>query len=313
MSVAVRLFGLCLVAGPALALDLPVGARMTAEQTVEVGRYAVPTGVFDGQNVPLLNVDGFVKRQAWLVPGGRLTPLQMTEGLRKDLEADGFKPVLDCVASACGGFDFRFAIDVLPAPGMYVNLRDYQFVTLLRGSETEPEAVVTLMASTNRDGAYVQVTEVRRDAAFVTDQVTKTSSPRPQERPVRPVASPDIADLVASGSIVLEGLEFEPGATRLGPGPFEALDALAEFLKDNPDLRIALVGHTDSVGSFEGNVRVSRARASAVRARLIEAYGLEADRLSAEGMGYLAPRASNLTEDGRELNRRVEAILLTAE
>jgi len=110
---------------------------------------------------------------------------------------------------------------------------------------------------------------------------------------------------------VLDGLEFDSGATTLGSGTFEVLGTLAGFLTDNPGLNVALVGHTDTVGGLEGNIRISKERAEAVRARLIERYGISAARMEAEGMGYLAPLSSNLTEAGRESNRRVEVILLS--
>jgi OOP family OmpA-OmpF porin len=72
---------------------------------------------------------------------------------------------------------------------------------------------------------------------------------------------------------------------------------------------VALVGHTDALGSLAGNTDLSRARAVSVRERLIAEYAVPAAQLTAEGVGYLAPRATNQTEDGRARNRRVEAIV----
>ena len=87
---------------------------------------------------------------------------------------------------------------------------------------------------------------------------------------------------------------------------------MAAFLNAQPSVRVALVGHTDSVGSLSGNIALSKRRAQSVRQRLIDAHGIEAARMQAEGMGYLAPVASNLAETGRDQNRRVEVILLDA-
>jgi OOP family OmpA-OmpF porin len=75
-------------------------------------------------------------------------------------------------------------------------------------------------------------------------------------------------------------------------------------------LRVALVGHTDATGSLDANIALSRKRAASVKDRLVRAYGIAVSRLDAEGMGYLAPIASNLTQAGRDANRRVEAVLL---
>ena len=71
-----------------------------------------------------------------------------------------------------------------------------------------------------------------------------------------------------------------------------------------------LVGHTDTVGSLDANIALSRRRAEAVRARLVEAHGVDGARIDARGVGYLAPAVANDSDEGREANRRVEAVLL---
>jgi len=77
-----------------------------------------------------------------------------------------------------------------------------------------------------------------------------------------------------------------------------------------PEMRIALVGHTDAVGALDTNIELSRARAQAVRDLLIETYGVEGDRMEAHGIGFLSPRAPNDSERSRDLNRRVEAVVI---
>ena len=67
------------------------------------------------------------------------------------------------------------------------------------------------------------------------------------------------------------------------------------------------------LGSLQGNISLSKRRAQSVRQRLIDAHGVPPERMEAEGMGYLSPVASNLQEQGRDQNRRVEVILLSAE
>jgi len=69
------------------------------------------------------------------------------------------------------------------------------------------------------------------------------------------------------------------------------------------------VGHTDAEGSLDGNIALSRRRAASVLERLVTAYQVDRRQMEAQGMGYLAPIASNLTEEGREANRRVEVIV----
>jgi len=296
------------------ALELPGSSQVVVSQVENQGRYQVPLGVFDGSEIPVQRVDGAVRRQVWTVDAQDHSLAQIAADLTVQLEREGFRRILDCASSQCGGFDFRFGIDVLPAPLMYVNLQDFRFLTFLKGPSDAPTEVTTVLASAQASTGYIQIVEIRTTADAFPSRPTKTTN-KP-EQPARPEATKDLplsAALFETGAVVLKGLEFSSGTTELGAGPFEALGALAEFLRDNPKVELALVGHTDSTGSFEGNLVVSKARAASVRDRLISAYGANGDKIRAEGMGYLAPRASNLTEAGRDANRRVEAILLSAE
>ena len=115
------------------------------------------------------------------------------------------------------------------------------------------------------------------------------------------------------GHVVLPDLNFVTGSSDLSTEEFDSLAALAAYLTKNPNIKIALVGHTDSQGALSRNIVVSKRRAQSVVERLVSVYAIPRSQLQAEGMGYLAPVASNLTQHGRDLNRRVEAILLSSE
>ena len=115
--------------------------------------------------------------------------------------------------------------------------------------------------------------------------------------------------LLETGHAVLEGLSFETGSAQLAAGDYEVLQTLADLLASKPDLVVALVGHTDSSGSLDGNIALSKRRAGSVLERLVSDYGVPRRQLDAQGMGYLAPIATNLTEEGRTVNRRVEVII----
>ncbi|MDF1726519.1 MAG: OmpA family protein [Sulfitobacter sp.] len=293
----------------ALDLQLPANARQTVERNTDPDVYAAPTAPFDGQTVPTRSVEGEVRRAAWRIASPGLTPLQVLRPLRTQLIEAGYEIVLDCAGEACGGFDFRFATEVLPAPNMYVNLRNFHFVTAIRPTDGEQGGVVTVLASTAAASAYVQIIRAG-DEGEQTVAVEATGSV--------PIVTPtdgqeaDLASvLLSKGHVVLADLDFTTGSTDLGEGPFASLQGLAEFLQARPELRVALVGHTDTVGGLQPNIGISRARAQSVRTRLIGRYGIDASRLDAEGMGYLAPLASNLDPTGRDTNRRVEAVLLS--
>ncbi len=104
------------------------------------------------------------------------------------------------------------------------------------------------------------------------------------------------------------GLDFEVGGAALSPGSAAALDRLAAVLSAEGAPPVVVVGHSDNQGGLELNIDLSRQRAESVRQALIE-RGVPADRLEARGVGFLAPLASNATEAGRALNRRVELVL----
>ena len=82
---------------------------------------------------------------------------------------------------------------------------------------------------------------------------------------------------------------------------------MAKLLTDNPDLRVFIVGHTDWVGDVAANQALSQDRAASVVAALTDA-GIAKDRLAPIGLGIYAPRASNASDAGRALNRRVELV-----
>ena len=293
-------------AAGALELDLPSNARETASVTTAPGRYFAPTGTFNEGQLPGVQIEGEVRRSAFRIGAANLTPLQILQPLRDQLVAAGYEIVLYCAAVECGGFDFRFATDTIPAPAMHISLRNFQFLTGIMGSRNAPDQVVTILASASGAAAYLQIIQAG-DLGDAPDQFTRNGG---QARAEQVTAPPEpVADMPA-GRIALTDLDFAPGSDVLGSGTFDTLSRLAERLQDNPELTIALVGHTDTSGPLDVNIAISRARAEAVRQRLITAYEIAPERLTAHGVGYLAPIASNATEDGRTLNRRVEAVLL---
>lgn len=118
------------------------------------------------------------------------------------------------------------------------------------------------------------------------------------------IAEPAV-DLSAGATVRMDNLLFETGSAELKKGSAYALEILTLILNENPEMSIAIHGHSDNVGSDSDNLVLSRARASAVYDYLIEAE-IGADRLSFEGFGSTRPVASNDSAQGRKRNRRVE-------
>ena len=162
---------------------------------------------------------------------------------------------------------------------------------------------------------YIHAVQIG-DAADVADWVTPSSRTSPGDTraadiaPGVPVTDP-IMRLADLGAAPLDDLSFRTGASELSGNDYSSLVALAAFLAGNPARRVVLVGHTDAQGGRDSNIALSQARAEAVRRHLIEELDANPAQLDAAGIGYLAPRATNDTADGREANRRVEVVLLS--
>ena len=114
--------------------------------------------------------------------------------------------------------------------------------------------------------------------------------------------------LEAVGHVAVEGIYFDTAKSDVKPESKPALQEVAKLLASQPALKLLVVGHTDSVGSFEANMKLSQARAEAVVQALVKEYGVAAARLRPQGAGPIAPVATNRTEEGRARNRRVELV-----
>ncbi|MFH1153227.1 MAG: OmpA family protein [Pseudomonadota bacterium] len=114
--------------------------------------------------------------------------------------------------------------------------------------------------------------------------------------------------LNTSGHVEVPGIFFDSGKSILKPESDAAVAEIAKLLKADPGLRTYVVGHTDNVASLDLNMNLSRARAEAVVQALVTRHGIDPGRLLAQGVGPLAPVASNDTDEGLQKNRRVELI-----
>jgi len=115
-------------------------------------------------------------------------------------------------------------------------------------------------------------------------------------------------ELAEKGRVATQGILFATNSDRIRPESTPTLKEIGEMLKAHPELRIAIEGHTDGDGEEEYNQELSERRAAAVKAFLVETYGIADDRLQAAGFGESRPVAENATPEGRQQNRRVELV-----
>lgn len=110
------------------------------------------------------------------------------------------------------------------------------------------------------------------------------------------------------GKIALYGILFDVGKSVIKPESAPALQMVIDYLIANPGIKIYVVGHTDNTGLFASNITLSKARAKAVKDYLVTKGKIAATRLGSDGVGSLCPVATNATEEGKALNRRVEIV-----
>jgi outer membrane protein OmpA-like peptidoglycan-associated protein len=106
--------------------------------------------------------------------------------------------------------------------------------------------------------------------------------------------------------IAFKSLEFENSKADILPAMHQDLNKLANFLIDHPNLKLNISGHTDSQGSEDSNLRLSQARADAIKAYLIYEFKIDSNRIEAHGYGSSKPIMQEASDDHRKLNRRVE-------
>ncbi|WP_425099520.1 OmpA family protein [Tropicibacter sp. S64] len=115
-------------------------------------------------------------------------------------------------------------------------------------------------------------------------------------------------DLTEKGRVVLDGIEFGFDSADLLPSSDAALQAVVTHMMAHPEQNFYVVGHTDAKGSFDYNARLSTDRAGAVVEALVTRFGVARERLQSHGVGPLVPVFSNVSEAGRDRNRRVELV-----
>jgi len=122
---------------------------------------------------------------------------------------------------------------------------------------------------------------------------------------------PDMRNkLLTEGKLISYGIQFDVNSDKIKPESFATLKEIAQVLKDNPTLKIKIVGHTDGDGSDAANLDLSKRRAASVKSQLNQTFSIDNGRLETDGKGKAQPIAPNDNAVNKAKNRRVEFIKL---
>lgn len=163
--------------------------------------------------------------------------------------------------------------------------------------------------------ASVPTAELRRSETLYIENMYMNDPTQPiYLGPIRLAAGgPDLyAALQSEGRAVTRGILFSTDSDRIRPESTPTLEAIASMLKDHPELRLRVDGHTDADGDEAHNQELSERRAAAVKRYLVERHDIEDERLDTAGFGESEPVADNLSAEGKQRNRRVELVRLDA-
>ena len=267
-----------------------------------------------GAQVEIINVETGKRMQKNTNKQGQLQGRFAPGQYRVSATKNGFYPS-DTVIQTVEEFTFdtlRLALERIPAPVVYtlcMNVYDAE-------TKLPVEAAVRFTTLTDTTALYAAQAA---DDGFIETPLTEgtyiahstAQGYMPKEDTIQFVR--DTVDvymtLIKEGiKVKIENLFFATNKTYILPQSEAAMANLANFLLMNPSVTIHITGHTDAVGTDEANQILSEGRANAVRNDLIK-RGVAAERMTAEGKGEKEPVADNDTEEGRQLNRRVEFII----
>ena len=270
--------------------------------------YDLPTGPYARAGTPTMLVEGTALRRLYVSPPDTSAE-DMARNYTDALTAAGYKTLFSCVGRDCGSPNALLGKTVINPTNRHLkNIRnisgqafgsyfDERYTALQSADGTIHIGLYTAFNSNE------QFPEVANRAITHLDVITAAGL---QARMTN--AAEMAKGLTEEGHIALDNVYFEFGTATLTPEATPTLNEMAKLLTDNPGLNVYIVGHTDSVGTYEANLTLSQARAAAVVGDLTRRAGLGSDRAIPAGVGPLSPVASNSTDAGRAINRRVELV-----
>ena len=271
-----------------------------------------------------LDLEGAYTRLVYIVPEGR-SPLEVVRNYQQEIKASGGEILYECKNDACGGNlagnDFggsEQSLMMLLYPKERITAENFSNGNCATTSDiTEQRYTVGKLVQDGNEAIIAVLTYAVEDDLYckefngLTFAMVLLLENKAREQKMVTVSAAEMQSAIATtGRIALYGIFFDFDKADIKPESKPALDEIAKLLADNPGLSVLIVGHTDNVGKFDYNIKLSERRAAAVVEALTSQYGIEGGRMRPAGVGMMSPTASNDSEEGRAQNRRVELVKL---
>jgi OOP family OmpA-OmpF porin len=270
------------------------------------------------------DLEGAYTRIIYVIPENR-SPLEVLRNYQDEIRQQKGQILFECKGEECGGDptrnseggggDMSLAMYLYPYDRlteqrfttghcvMSANMRDLRYTTAFLPDSGAHASILaySLVAPGKHDGCLAL-----NDRTIVIVDLLEAKA---REQKMVTVSSGEMAQAISTGGrVALYGIYFDFNKADVKPESDPTIEQIAKLLKDTPSLKVLIVGHTDNVGTFPFNTDLSQRRAAAVVAVLTSRHGVAKERLSAVGVSYASPVASNKTEEGRAKNRRVELV-----
>lgn len=278
------------------------GATIQAQSRQDFEAYTAPLGPADKSERKFKKeeqLEGKVAKTLYQAPAGA-SPLAVSRTYQDALKQSGFEILYACAPKQCNQ-EGRAAV-TLGYSGTYMRQ--------LGGRSPEDSATYLFTARHPKNNVYVVVVAFHiygdPSRVFYTVDVVEV---KPMQTEMVVVKAEALAgDIAKTGHASIYGIYFDTGKAVIKPESKPVINEIAKLLNSQATLRLHVVGHTDNVGTLPSNMTLSKQRAEAVVNSLVNDHRIAASRLIANGVGPLAPVASNAAEEGRAKNRRVELV-----
>ncbi len=290
-------------------LERVAGSFIRSMDRDEFRAVSLPSGPWDRSGreyADTVTVEGEWVRLVYGFEDEEVSALRVHRSFMQRLPEAGFEFVFaGADDELIAGGAARSSAYLMSAPGdrrlllsnLVLNQREPVYYLLAR-HQTEPVTVaIATFAASGRPGG----------TSYVLNIVTEEEMVVAMEH--RPLSASEIEEgLISEGRVAIQDILFAFDSDEILPDSASSLATIASVLQERPTLGLLVVGHTDDVGDFDYNLRLSMTRATAVVEYLQREHGIASERLRAAGAGMMAPIASNRGEEGRARNRRVELV-----